>query len=57
MMSKVVVGNGDSSGSNDCINKPISTAREGTVVDPYMASTKDGNTITIGHSPPTIVSR
>lgn len=56
-MSEVIVGNSDGSGSNDRINKPVGAAGERAVVDPHMARTKDGYGITIGHGPPTIVSR
>lgn len=55
VVSKMVVRDSDGSGAHDSINKAIRAVREGVVINPDMAGTKDGDSITIGHGSPTKV--
>lgn len=57
MVSEVVVRNGDGSGTHNSINKAISTIGKRTMVYPNMTRTKNRNSITISHCPPTIMGR
>lgn len=51
----MAVGNGNSSGSHDGINKAILAVPHGNMVNPNVARTIDGNAITITLSPQAIM--
>lgn len=57
VMSEVIVGDGDCSGTQDSINQTICAVRQRVVVHPNVARTKDGNSITIGHGSPAVMRR
>ncbi|KAL5990159.1 hypothetical protein ACLOJK_011056 [Asimina triloba] len=56
MVGEVIVGDGDSSGPHDSIYKAIGAVGKGAVIYPDVAGTEDGNSITVGHCPPTIMA-
>ena len=57
MVSEVVVGNGNGSRTHDSINEAIGAIRERVVINPNVARSEYGYTITISHGPPPVMTR
>lgn len=56
MMSHIIIRDCNTRGPTDCINKPISAARQGTMINPHVAPAEDWHTITVGYgSPPEVL--
>uniref|UniRef100_A0A5K1CVU7 Uncharacterized protein n=1 Tax=Nymphaea colorata TaxID=210225 RepID=A0A5K1CVU7_9MAGN len=57
MVGEVIVRNGNGGRCNHGVDKPVGAIREGAVIYPDVAGPEYGDPVSIGHGPPTIVSR
>jgi len=51
----MAIGNGNCSGSHNCIYESIGAARHGNVIDPDIGGAEDGNSISITVGPDSIM--
>ena len=55
MMCHIIIGYRDRGGPHDCINQAVSTVGQGAMINPHVASPKEGHSITVRYSPPPVV--
>lgn len=57
VVGHVIVGDGDGGGPLDHVDEPVLAVREGAVVDPDVAPTKDRHAVAVRYGPPPVVPR